>query len=233
MCGIAGAFRISGDAAPPLPEHVLRRMTDEIACRGPDDAGYVVGDGCSLGARRLSIIDVEGGHQPFSDESGRVWAAQNGEIYNHVELHDGLTARGHTLKSRCDTEVLPHLYEEHGPAMTDHLRGMYAVAAWDRDAHRGVLIRDRLGVKPLYYAIVDGIVVFGSELKCVIASGLVSDELDPEAIAAYLTLGFIPNPLTPLKDVRKLQPGERLVVENGSVRLERYWNYPAPHADRT
>jgi asparagine synthase (glutamine-hydrolysing) len=233
MCGITGAFRLDGSGGAALPEHVLRAMTDVMAYRGPDDAGFVSGDGCSIGARRLSIIDVEGGHQPFSDESGRVWAAQNGEIYNHVELRDGLTARGHTLKSRCDTEVLPHLYEEHGPEMTAHLRGMYAVAAWDRDAHRGVLIRDRLGVKPLYYAIVDGIVVFGSELKCVIASGLVSDELDPEAIAAYLTLGYIPNPLTPLKDVRKLQPGERLVVENGAVRLERYWRYPAPEADRT
>ena len=154
MCGIAGAFRLDGAGAPALPEHVLRAMTDVIAYRGPDDAGYVSGEGCSLGARRLSIIDVEGGHQPFADEDGRVWAAQNGEIYNHAELREELRARGHVLRSRCDTEVLPHLYEEHGPDLAERLRGMFAVAVWDRVERRGVLIRDRLGIKPLYYAIV-------------------------------------------------------------------------------
>ena len=124
-----------------------------MAYRGPDDAGHVSGDGYSLGARRLSIIDVEGGHQPFSDERGRIWAAQNGEIYNHEALRRGLEGRGHVLRSRCDTEVLPHLYEEHGPGLAEHLRGMFAVAVWDDDRRRGVLIRDRLGIKPLYYAL--------------------------------------------------------------------------------
>jgi asparagine synthase (glutamine-hydrolysing) len=228
MCGIAGAFRIDGATRRPLSEQVLRRMTDQIDYRGPDDAGYVSGDGCSLGARRLSIIDVAGGHQPFGDESGRVWAAQNGEIYNHDALRAELTARGHVLRSRCDTEVLPHLYEEHGPALAERLRGMFAVAVWDQARRRGVLIRDRLGIKPLYYAIVGDVVVFGSELKSVIASGLVDDALDPDAIAAYLTLGFVPSPMTPLKGVRKLNPGERLVIESGRVRIERWWTYPAP-----
>ncbi len=231
MCGIAGAFRTDGAATPPLPEPVLRRMTDEIAYRGPDDAGYVSEAGCSLGARRLSIIDVAGGHQPFANEQGTVWAAQNGEIYNHVLLRERLQADGHTLKSVCDTEVLPHLYEEHGAGLAEHLRGMFAVAAWDCEARRGVLIRDRLGVKPLYYAHVGDVVVFGSELKSVIASGLVSEALDPEAIAAYLMLGFVPEPMTPLRDVRKLAPGERLIVEDGAVRIERYWSYPAPAPD--
>ena len=233
MCGIAGAFRLDGSSAPPLDEAVLRRMTDLIAYRGPDDAGYVIGDGCSLGARRLSIIDVEGGHQPFGDERGRIWGAQNGEIYNHVALRRELEGRGHRLRSHCDTEVLPHLYEEHGPELAERLRGMFAVAVWDRDERSGVLIRDRLGIKPLYYAVVGDVVVFGSELKSVIASGLVSPELDPEAIAAYLTLGYVPSPLTPLKDVRKLNPGERLVVTPGGMRLERWWRYPAPEADTT
>src|SRR4051794_32121608 len=154
MCGITGAFRLDGSSAPALPETVLQAMTDVMDYRGPDDAGYVSGDGCSLGARRLSIIDVEGGHQPFSDEHDRVWAAQNGEIYNHVDLRRELQGRGHVLRSRCDTEVLPHLYEEHGPALAERLRGMFAVAVWDRSERRGVLIRDRLGIKPLYYAIV-------------------------------------------------------------------------------
>ncbi len=231
MCGIAGAFRTDGGMAPPLSQQVLQRMTDQIAHRGPDDAGFMCGDGCSLGARRLAIIDVAGGHQPFSDEWQRVWAAQNGEIYNHEALRGELEAGGHLLRSRCDTEVLPHLYEEHGPDLTHRLRGMFAVAVWDRVSRRGVLARDRLGIKPLYYALVGNTVVFGSELKAVIASGLVSDELDHEAIAAYLTLGYVPSPMTPLAQVRKLHPGERLVVEDGGHRLERWWTYPAPDPD--
>ena len=233
MCGIAGAFRLDGAGVPALPEHVLRRMTDVMAYRGPDDAGFVNADGCSLGARRLSIIDVEGGHQPFGDERGRVWAAQNGEIYNHVALRAELEARGHVLRSRCDTEVLPHLYEDHGPGFAERLRGMFAVAVWDRAARRGVLVRDRLGIKPLYYALAGDTLVFGSELKCVLASGLVDEELDPEAIAAYLMLGYVPGPMTPLRQVRKLGPGERLVVEDGAARLERWWSYPAPEPDST
>jgi asparagine synthase (glutamine-hydrolysing) len=231
MCGIAGAFRLDGASAPALPEHVLRAMTDVIAYRGPDDAGHVSAEGCSLGARRLSIIDVEGGHQPFSNEDGRVWAAQNGEIYNHAELRDELRGRGHVLRSRCDTEVLPHLYEEHGPDLARRLRGMFAVAAWDRVERRGVLIRDRMGIKPLYYALTDELVVFGSELKCVLASGLVGQELDPEAIAAYLSLGYVPGSMTPLRQVRKLEPGERLVVADGRATVERWWRYPAPAPD--
>jgi asparagine synthase (glutamine-hydrolysing) len=233
MCGITGAFRLDGSGGQVLPTHVLRAMTEIMEYRGPDDAGFVEGDGCSLGARRLSIIDVEGGHQPFGDERGRIWGAQNGEIYNHVKLREDLRSRGHVLRSRCDTEVLPHLYEEHGPGLAEHLRGMFAVAVWDQDRRRGVLIRDRLGIKPLYYAIAGDVVVFGSELKCVLASGLVSDELDPEALAAYLMLGYVPGAMTPLKDVRKLQPGERLIVENGRVTVERWWHYPAPQADHS
>ncbi|MDA0180320.1 asparagine synthase (glutamine-hydrolyzing) [Solirubrobacter phytolaccae] len=233
MCGIAGAFRVDGGSTPPLPEPVLRRMTELIEYRGPDDAGFVSDAGCSLGARRLSIIDVEGGHQPFANERGRIWGAQNGEIYNHDQLREELRGRGHVFTSRCDTEVLPHLYEDHGPAMAERLRGMFAVAVWDQDKRRGVLIRDRLGVKPLYYAHVGDVVVFGSELKCVVASGLVGSELDAEAISAYLMLGYVPSPMTPLKDVRKLAPGERLVIEDGAVRVERWWDYPAPEADQT
>lgn len=231
MCGIAGAFRLDGASTPALPDPVLRTMTDIIEYRGPDDAGFVSGDGCSLGARRLSIVDVEGGHQPFASERGRIWAAQNGEIYNHEALRRRLRARGHVLRSRCDTEVLPHLYEDHGPGLAEHLRGMFAVAAWDRDARRGVLIRDRLGVKPLYYAVAHGRVIFGSELKCVLASGLVDAKLDPEAIAAYLVLGYVPGAMTPIRAVRKLQAGERLVVADGRATVERWWRYPAPDPD--
>jgi asparagine synthase (glutamine-hydrolysing) len=160
-------------------------------------------------------------------ENGEVWGAQNGEIYNHQELRRELGAAGHTFRTRCDTEVLPHLWEEHGPDLCRRLRGKYGLAVWDGRRRRGLLARDRLGIKPLYYAERDGLVVFGSELKAVVASGLVRDELDHDAIAAYLTLGFVPAPLTPLADVRKLLPGERLVVGGGEVRRDTYWSYPS------
>jgi asparagine synthase (glutamine-hydrolysing) len=231
MCGIAGAFSVHRRQGPPLSGDVLRRMTEVIEHRGPDDAGYVLEDGCALGARRLSIVDVDGGHQPMANEDGTIWGAQNGELYNHEAIRERLTGSGHAFRTRCDTEILPHLYEVHGPRLCEELRGKYAVAVWDSREQRGVIARDRLGIKPLYYAEVDGLVVFGSELKCVIASGLVSDELDPEAIAAYLSLGFVPAPLTPLAQVRKLGPGERLVIGGGRVVRESYWHYPHPPAD--
>jgi len=173
MCGIAGAFAIDGISCPPLDQLVLARMTEIIRHRGPDDCGFAHRPGMSLGARRLSIIDIAGGHQPLSNESGEVWAAQNGEIYNHAELRNELRADGHVFRSRCDTEVLPHLYEQHGAALCERLHGKFAVAVWDSRERRGILARDRLGVKPLYYAALDDVVVFGSELKSVIASGLV------------------------------------------------------------
>jgi asparagine synthase (glutamine-hydrolysing) len=230
MCGITGAFAVDGSSGVPLARDVLERMTETIRHRGPDDAGLVLDDGVALGARRLSIVDVSGGHQPMPNERGDVWGAQNGEIYNHEDLRRDLAAAGHTFRTRCDTEVLPHLWEEHGPGLCEHLRGKYGVAVWDGRRREGLLVRDRLGIKPLYYAERDGLVVFGSELKAVVASGLVSDELDLDAIAAYLTLGFVPAPLTPLAGVRKLLPGERLVVADGRMRLERYWTYPSPPA---
>ena len=145
-------------------------MTEIIEHRGPDDAGYVLEDGCALGARRLSIVDVDGGHQPMANEDGTIWGAQNGELYNHEAIRARLTATGHAFRTRCDTEILPHLYEAHGPRLCEELRGKYAIAVWDAMEQRGVIARDRLGIKPLYYAEVDGLVVFGSELKCVIAS---------------------------------------------------------------
>src|SRR5215218_9280913 len=232
MCGIAGAFALDPRGTCALDAPALRRMTEVMAYRGPDDAGHVHAGGAALGARRLSIVDVEGGHQPFANESRTVWGMQNGEIYNHDELRARLRSQGHSFRSRCDTEVLPHLFEERGPALTDELRGKFAIAVWDEDRRRGVLARDRLGVKPLYWAHTDDSIVFGSELKCVIASGMVAPELDGEALAAYFAFGFVPAPMTPLAQVRKLMPGERLVVEDGAFRVERYWSYPSEPAPR-
>jgi asparagine synthase (glutamine-hydrolysing) len=196
--------------------------------RGPNDRGTYTADGIAIGARRLSIVDVEGGHQPFANEDGSIWAAQNGELYNHADVRARLTGRGHRFKTRCDTEIIPHLYEDAGTAFPEQLRGMFGIALWDDRRRRAVLARDRLGIKPLYYAEVGDLIVFGSELKSVLASGLVPVDLDYEAIDALLTLGYVPGPMTPLAAVRKLMPGHTLVVDPSGVREEAFWSYPEP-----
>ncbi|MEZ5098355.1 MAG: asparagine synthase (glutamine-hydrolyzing) [Thermoleophilia bacterium] len=232
MCGICGVVQVHGEPRQLLAPEVLDRMTDAMTHRGPDDRGLVVEDGVAFGARRLSVVDVEGGHQPFANEDGRIWAMQNGEIYNHRELRDRLAAEGHRFRSRCDTEVLPHLYERYGTDLVRELRGMYGLAVWDGARRRAVIARDRLGVKPIYYAQAGDVLVFASELKSLLASGLVDPVLDYEAIDAYLSLGYVPTPRTPLEGVLKLPPGCMLVVEDGALRLERYWSYPEPAPDR-
>jgi asparagine synthase (glutamine-hydrolysing) len=231
MCGICGVIQVAGEPRAPISAEGLDRMTDAMVHRGPNDRGTHAAPGIALGARRLSIVDVAGGHQPFSNEDDTVWAIQNGELYNHEQLRIELERRGHRFRSRCDTEVLPHLYEEYGPRFVERLRGKFGLAVWDARRRRAVVARDRLGVKPIYYARAGDLLLFGSELKCVLASGLVSGELDLDGIDAYLTLGFFPGPRTPLASVRKLMPGERLVVESGEVSLHRYWEFPEPAPD--
>ncbi len=226
MCGIAGAFSVTGPRRRPISQLTLDAMTDAMVHRGPDDRGTHLVTGAAIGARRLSVIDVESGHQPFSNENGEIWAVQNGELYNHETLRARLAADGHRFRSRCDTEILPHLYEEHGDSFVDHLRGMFAVALWDAASSRGVVVRDRLGVKPLYYAERENLLLFASELKGLLASGLVDPEVDLAALEIYLTLGLVPAPLTLLKGVRKLPPGHRIVVADGQARVEQYWEYP-------
>ncbi|HJU48347.1 MAG TPA: asparagine synthase (glutamine-hydrolyzing), partial [Gaiellaceae bacterium] len=211
-----------------VPARVLDRMTDAMTHRGPNDRGTYTGEGIALGVRRLSIVDVEGGHQPIANEDGGIWAIQNGELFNHADVRRRLQGRGHRFQTRCDTEILPHLYEDAGTAFPEQLRGMFGLAVWDNRERRAVIARDRLGIKPLYYAEVGDLLVFGSELKSVLASGLVGTELDYEAIDAFLTLGFVPGPMTPLAAVRKLMPGHRLVVDPKGVRTEAYWSYPEP-----
>ena len=211
-----------------LPPGVLDRMTDTMTHRGPNDRGTYTADGIALGVRRLSIVDVEGGHQPFANEDESIWAIQNGELYNHNDVRERLGARRHRFETRCDTEILPHLYEDVGAAFPEHLRGMFGIALWDGRERRAVLARDRLGIKPLYYAEVDDLLVFASELKSLLASGLVDVDLDYEAIDAFLSLGFVPGPMTPLAAVRKLMPGHRLIVDSRGVRTEAFWSYPEP-----
>ncbi len=227
MCGICGVVQTGGGPAREVvPAEVLDRMTDVMTHRGPDDRGTYASPGVALGARRLSIVDVGGGHQPISDETGRVWAIQNGELYNHGELRNELAPVA--FRTQCDTEVLPHLYRRNGDGFPRHLRGMFAVAIWDEERRRAVLARDRLGIKPLYYALAGDLLVFGSELKSLLASGLLRPELDFEAIDAYLSFGFVPAPRTPLAGISKLKPGHILVADEAGVREERYWDYPFP-----
>jgi asparagine synthase (glutamine-hydrolysing) len=226
MCGICGVVQVGGVPRPVVEASVLDRMTDAMLHRGPSGRGTYLADGVAFGIRRLAIVDVEGGDQPVCSEAGDVWAVHNGELYNHLSLRGELG--GHRFASRCDTEVIPHLYEQYGERFPERLRGMFGIAVWDERRRRAVLCRDRLGIKPLYYAAVDDLLVFASELKSLLASGLVPDELDYDAIDAYLTLGYFPAPYTPLAAVRKLPPGHRLVVEQGSYRIEPYWRYPLP-----
>ena len=211
-----------------ITEHGLGVMTDVMTHRGPNDRGIHLADGIALGVRRLSIVDVEGGHQPVSNESDEIWAVQNGELYNHETLRRELLHAGHVFRSRCDTEILPHLYERDGTSFPAGLRGMFGLAVWDGRERRLVVARDRLGIKPLYYAQRADLLVFASELKALLASGLVEPELDYEAIDAYLTFSFFPGPRTPLAGVSKLMPGHALVVERGNVQTERFWRYPEP-----
>ena len=196
--------------------------------RGPNDRGTYEADGVALGVRRLSIVDVAGGHQPVTNEDGRVVAVQNGELYNHVDLRRELERGGHSFRSGCDTDVIPHLYEDSGPAFAERLRGKFAIAVWDERRRSAVVARDRLGIKPLYYARCGDLLVFGSELKSVLASGLVSTELDYEAIDIYLTLGFFPGGADTARRRAQARAGHRLEIGDGDVRVVRYWDFPEP-----
>jgi len=219
-------IRLGGEPGPVVSDETLVRMTDVMSHRGPDDRGLHTGDGVALGVRRLSIVDVAGGHQPFSREDGRIVAIQNGELYNHADLRLSLSAAGHSLTTHCDTEVLPHLYEMFEERYPKALRGIFATAVWDEARRRIVLARDHLGVKPLYWSVRGNLLVFASELKSLLSSGLVDCELDYEAIDAYLMLDFFPAPLTPIAGVQKLMPGHVLVGDADGVRVEPFWEYP-------
>jgi len=221
MCGITG--KLSYDAQRIQPE-LLAAMTDAVTHRGPDSAGYYFGDGIGLGHRRLSIIDLSTGDQPLANEDETVWVVFNGEIYNFMDVRAELEALGHRFRTRTDTEIIVHGYEEWGPRCVERFRGMFAFAVWDARNRRLLLARDRLGVKPLYYApLADGL-VFGSEIKSLLQDAAVPREWCPEAIDAYLTLEYIPGPGTIYRHIHKLPPGHVLVAENGRMHVRQYWD---------
>jgi len=225
MCGIAGIFHLKSNRAVTVD--ALRPMADAIAHRGPDAEGFWTGPGVGLAHRRLSIIDLADGAQPMANEDHTVQVVFNGEIYNFRSLREQLVARGHQFRTHSDTEVLVHLYEDHGEQLVDQLRGMFAFALWD-DRHRKLLLaRDRIGLKPLYYCLHDGRLLFGSEIKALLAAGNVPRELDDQALDEYLTYGFVPGDRSIFRAIRKLPPAHWVSVAAGDdpeqLRPQRYW----------
>jgi asparagine synthase (glutamine-hydrolysing) len=224
MCGI------SGSTQDPTGRTVAV-MTARLHHRGPDDDGlHVDPDGIALGVRRLSIIDLENGHQPMSSEDGSIWVAFNGEIYNHARLRTQLQQRGHTFRTRADTEVLVHLWEEYGPELVHSLEGMFAFAIWDARQGRLMLARDRFGEKPLFYTHTGGTLRFASELTALMAGGDVEMDFDPEALDAFLVFGYVPSPATMIRGVAQIEPGQLLLWDRDSrdVELRRYWSPSSP-----
>ena len=236
MCGICGIF--FSDRDWHVKGEVLAGMNRRIVHRGPDDEGFFVEENVGLAMRRLSIIDVKSGHQPLANENHDVWIVFNGEIYNHAELRAGLEAKGHSYRTRSDTETIVHLYEEYGRDCVKHLRGMFAFVIWDRRKRSLFAARDRLGIKPFYYRWDGKSFLFGSEIKTILAYPGVAAEFNRGTLAEYLTFGYITGPETMFAGIRKLMPGHTLELsERGEPKIERYWDLtvevdrePQPHA---
>src|ERR1043165_4588747 len=227
MCGIAGIVNLNPHAR--VDEARLKRMRDVLRHRGPDGAGLWIDGPVGLGHRRLSIVDLAGGHQPMANEDESVWITYNGEIYNHAALRPGLEAAGHVYRTRSDTETILHLYEEDGERCVEKLQGMFAFAIWDKNHGRLLLARDRLGIKPLYYAITDDEIVFASEIKAILASGAVRPEFNEAVLPEFLANRFVAGDETFFRGIHKLIPGRTFSwsMPDGVAR-RRYWKPPAP-----
>jgi asparagine synthase (glutamine-hydrolysing) len=226
MCGVCGIFAFADGFV--CDDATVTRMRDTLLHRGPDDGGSMARpqERVALGHRRLSIVDLSpAGHQPMANEDGSVWIVYNGEVYNHASLRRELEARGHVYRSHTDSETIIHLYEEEGPRCVERLEGMFAFAIWDARRRELFLARDRIGVKPLYYALLPGGLLFGSEVKALLEHPALGRDLDEESFFDYLTFGFVPPPRTMYRGISKLAPAERMTVRSdGSVHRERYWN---------
>jgi asparagine synthase (glutamine-hydrolysing) len=224
MCGIAGI--VSSEGGDRIEVSTINRMCQAIVHRGPDDQGIFVKDGTGLGMRRLSIIDIAGGHQPIFNEDRSIWIVFNGEIYNFQELRPELEALGHRFTTNSDTEMIVHLYEEMGSDCVTKLRGMFAFALYDERRRRLLLARDRFGKKPLHYALSDGRLLFGSEIKSILAVAPELTTINHQALLEYFYFGYIPDPHTAFLPIQKLPPGHLLEFERGEVKLRQYWDLP-------
>lgn len=232
MCGIAGFVTVAPASGS---EGVLRRMTDSIAHRGPDDYGYHIDGWAALGHRRLSIIDVAGGHQPMPNETRSMWIVYNGEIFNHAAIRPALVRAGHQYQTRCDTETILHGYEQWGPACVEQFRGMFAFAIWDQDRRKLFCARDRLGIKPLYYYWDGRLFAFASEIKALLEHPSISASLEEELIPELLAFGYVSEERTLFRNIRKLMPGHHLSLDlrgQPKLEIEQYWDVPTPEASR-
>jgi asparagine synthase (glutamine-hydrolysing) len=234
MCGIAGI--VASDGLRPDDELRAIAMRDILTHRGPDDAGAYSDRFAALAHRRLSIVDLKSGHQPLSNEDGSVWITFNGEIYNHADLRTGLEAAGHTYRTRCDTETIVHAYEQWGDACVERLRGMFALAVWDAPRRRLLLARDRLGIKPLYWTISKGRLLFASEIKSILESGLIDRVANTDAIPELLGARYLSGAETLFKGIYRLLPGHLLVYQQGAATDSQFWDVPvgtpAPEIER-
>src|SRR5256884_5455781 len=229
MCGICGQFNFV--RKEPIEPDTIRRMTESIQHRGPDDEGYLISGPLGLGFRRLSIIDLAGGHQPMSDAEETVWIIFNGEIYNYRELRAELQSKGHQFRTNSDTEVIVHGYKEWGTEVFNHLNGMFGLAIWDVQKERLILARDAMGIKLIYYKIDNGNLTFGSEIRAILAAQKSQPDVDPMALNLFLRFRYTPSPLTIFQGIRKLAPGTMLIAEKGQCREERWYNFvPTPFA---
>jgi asparagine synthase (glutamine-hydrolysing) len=222
MCGICG--KLNFEPSADIDAGMLSSMLDSMSHRGPDDEGLHIASNLGLGHRRLSIIDLNTGHQPLSNEDGTVWIVFNGEIYNYRELRSFLLGKGHVFKTQTDTEVIIHLYEELGPKCLERLRGMFAFAIWDAKSHTLFVARDRLGIKPLYYYLDHRFLSFASEIKALLTDPDVKREIAPGIIDRFLTFFYLPGEETLFQGVRKLLPGHYLIVKNGHAEIKEYWD---------
>jgi len=233
MCGIAGILEFGRDMRASAA--ALREMCSVISHRGPDDDGFYTDGAAGIGMRRLSIVDVAGGHQPISNEDGTLWIVFNGEIYNHLALREPLIARGHHYNTHSDTETVIHLYEEYGADCVQHLRGMFAFAIWNRNTKTLFIARDRLGIKPLYYKLTPERLLFGSEIKAVLAHGGIRPEFNRAALPEYLAFGYLSGEESFYTGIRKLLPGHTMTIgPDGKAAIRQYWDLDAtkPHESR-
>ncbi|RMD86289.1 MAG: asparagine synthase (glutamine-hydrolyzing) [Calditrichaeota bacterium] len=224
MCGICGYFNKNAQDLGFNSEDVIQSMCSVLVHRGPDDMGIYIDDDIALGMRRLSIIDLQTGQQPIHNEDKSIWTVFNGEIYNFQEIQTYLKKKGHIFYTKSDTEVIVHAYEEFNEDFVHHLRGMFAIALWDGKQKKLILARDRLGIKPLYYVNLPDILIFGSEIKSLRCHPEVPLEINPVACDAYFALGYIPDPLSIYKNIKKLPPGHRIICDLKETKIEKYWD---------
>ncbi|MBA3600303.1 MAG: asparagine synthase (glutamine-hydrolyzing) [Acidobacteria bacterium] len=225
MCGIAGWANLDANkASQNMSEAVLHQMCERMKHRGPDSEGLWLDESVALGMRRLSIIDLHTGEQPVYSEDKSIVVVMNGELYNFREARNDLEKRGHRFETQTDTEILPHLYEEYGEAMLEHINGMFAFALWDKRKKKILIARDRFGEKPLYYGVFDGALVFASEPKVLLEHPSVKTEINPDALRSFLSFDYVPAPASIYKGISKLPAAHLLILEKGEVKTRRYWN---------